>query len=262
MTKEKNINNIAGSTVDTAEVDNFSRIADEWWDVSGKFAPLHKINPVRIEYIRDIILKYRDKNKSINDDSFKPLSEISLLDIGCGGGLIAEPMTRLGAAVTAIDASAKNISVASVHAQKMGLEIDYRNLTAEELVGTDEKFDVILALEILEHVADVPLFIKSCSALLKKDGIIICSTINRTVKSYALAIVAAEYILRMLPVGTHTWSKFIRPSELYADLEKNQLAVRDMAGMVFNPLSGNWRIDSKDLSVNYLITAVKQYSSL
>jgi 2-polyprenyl-6-hydroxyphenyl methylase/3-demethylubiquinone-9 3-methyltransferase len=241
--KAKNINNDPLSTVDEAEVERFSRIADEWWDEKGKFAPLHSMNPVRIEYIRDKIIA-----------QFGKIESLALLDIGCGGGLISEPMARLGAKVTGIDASEKNIKVASLHAENMGLYIDYRHITAEALEKTGEKFDVILALEIIEHVADINLFIKSCHGLLKPNGIIILSTLNRTAKSYALAIVGAEYIMRLLPVGTHTWGKFLRPSELCNSLEKNNIEVTDLMGMVMNPLSWKWRLDSKDLAVNYLVT--------
>jgi len=241
--KTKNTKSTAeSSSVDAEEIERFSRIADEWWNVNGKFAPLHSMNPVRIEYIRDKIIKH-----------FGAMDSLSLLDIGCGGGLIAEPMARLGAKVTAIDASQKNIAVASLHAEKMGLDIDYRCTTAEELAAGGASFDVVLSLEIVEHVADIDLFIKSASELLKPNGIIILSTLNRTVKSYALAIVGAEYIMRMLPVGTHTWSKFLRPSELCNLLEQNQIEIDELMGMVMNPITWKWRLDSKDLAVNYLV---------
>ncbi len=244
--KAKNIHN---STIDANEVENFSRIAGEWWDEKGKFAPLHSMNPVRIEYIRDKILA-----------NFQTIEGISLLDIGCGGGLISEPMARLGAKVTAIDASQKNISVAKLHAGQMGLDINYQCTSAEDLSTAEEKFDVVLALEIIEHVADIDLFIKSACALLKPNGLIILSTLNRTAKSYALAIIGAEYIMRLLPVGTHTWSKFLRPSELCRHLERNDIEITDLMGMVMNPVSWKWRLDSKDLSVNYLVAGKKSLS--
>jgi 2-polyprenyl-6-hydroxyphenyl methylase/3-demethylubiquinone-9 3-methyltransferase len=245
--KTKNINSDAkNSTIDNAEIERFSRISEQWWDAKGKFAPLHSMNPVRIEYIRDTILKH-----------FEDINSLSLLDIGCGGGLIAEPMARLGAKVTAIDAAEKNIAVASLHAEKMALDIDYRCTTAEDLAKAGEKFDVVLSLEIVEHVADINLFIKSACELLKPNGIIILSTLNRTVKSYALAIVGAEYIMRMLPIGTHTWSKFLRPSELCHILEENHIEVTELMGMVMNPLSQKWHLDSKDLAVNYLVVGKK-----
>ncbi|MEQ1704653.1 MAG: bifunctional 2-polyprenyl-6-hydroxyphenol methylase/3-demethylubiquinol 3-O-methyltransferase UbiG [Rickettsiales bacterium] len=246
--KTKNTKSVnQGSSVDAEEIERFSRIAEEWWDTGGKFAPLHSMNPVRIEYIKDMIIKH-----------FVAMDSLSLLDIGCGGGLIAEPMARLGAKVTAIDASEKNIKVAGLHAEKMGLAIDYRCTTAEDLATSGASFDVVLSLEIVEHVADIDLFIKSACKLLKPDGIIILSTLNRTVKSYALAIVGAEYIMRMLPVGTHTWNKFLRPSELCRLLEQNQIEIDELMGMVMNPISWKWRLDSKDLAVNYLVVGKKK----
>jgi 2-polyprenyl-6-hydroxyphenyl methylase/3-demethylubiquinone-9 3-methyltransferase len=247
--KEKNTNhgiNINASTVDNEEIERFSRIADEWWNEKGKFAPLHSMNPVRIEYIRNQII-----------NNFGKIDSISLLDIGCGGGLISEPMARLGAKVTAIDASEKNIAIANLHAKKSGLDINYIHTTAEELATTGAKFDVVLSLEIIEHVSDINLFIKSACTLLKPNGIIIVSTLNRTAKSYAFAIIGAEYIMRMLPIGTHTWSKFLRPSELCRPLEENNIEVSQLTGMVMNPITWKWHLDSKDLSVNYLVTGKK-----
>lgn len=238
--------NIDNSTIDAEEIERFSRIADEWWNEKGKFAPLHSMNPVRIGYISAKILA-----------NFQSIEGVKLLDIGCGGGLIAEPMKRLGANVTAIDAAEKNITVAKLHAEKMELNIDYRCTSAEDLALTGEKFDVILALEIIEHVADINLFIKSACELLKPNGLIILSTLNRTAKSYALAIIGAEYIMRLLPIGTHTWSKFLRPSELAHPLEENNIEITDLIGMVMNPLTWKWHLDKKDLSVNYLICGKK-----
>lgn len=243
-----------GSSVDADEIERFSRISEQWWDPTGKFAPLHSMNPVRIEYIRDTILKHFNTKQSAPGT---PLKDLSLLDIGCGGGLIAEPMARLGAKVTAIDASEKNIKVAGLHAEKVGIEIDYRCTTAEALAEASESFDVVLSLEIVEHVADIDLFIKSACKLLKPNGIIILSTLNRTMKSYALAIVGAEYIMRLLPVGTHTWNKFLRPSELCNLLEQNQIEIVELTGVVMNPISWKWRLDSKDLAVNYLVVGKK-----
>ena len=242
------------TTVDDEEIKRFSRISAQWWDESGKFAPLHSMNPVRIEYIRSQILEhFHTRNETLQT----PLTGINLLDIGCGGGLLAEPMARLGARVTAIDASEQNIAVAKLHAEQMILDIDYRCTTAENLATTEERFDVILAMEIVEHVADVSLFIKSSCALLKADGIIILSTLNRTLKSYALAIVGAEYIMRLLPIGTHTWNKFLRPSELCRELEVNNLEVSQMTGMVMNPLTRRWHLDRNDLSVDYMVVGRK-----
>lgn len=254
--KTKNTESVdEGSSVDADEIERFSRIAEEWWNPHGKFAPLHSMNPVRIEYIRDTILKHFQTSTTNNQ---QPLKGISLLDIGCGGGLIAEPMARLGAKVTAIDASEKNIKVAGLHAEKMGIEIDYLCTTAEDLAAKGEQFDVVLSLEIVEHVADTNLFIKSACRLLKPNGIIILSTLNRTAKSYALAIVGAEYIMRLLPVGTHTWNKFLRPSELCNLLEQNQIEVDELMGMVMNPISWKWKLDSRDLAVNYLVVGKKE----
>jgi 2-polyprenyl-6-hydroxyphenyl methylase/3-demethylubiquinone-9 3-methyltransferase len=235
--------NSKNSTIDNEEISRFSRIADEWWNEKGKFAPLHSMNPVRIEYIRDKIIS-----------NFGSVNSLSLLDTGCGGGLISEPMARLGANVTGIDASEKNIAVATLHAEKMGLNIDYRCTTVEAMALTGAKFDVILALEIVEHVSDLDLFIKSISGLLKPDGVIILSTLNRTAKSYGLAIIGAEYVLRMLPIGTHSWKKFLRPSEICQKLEKNNIEITELMGMAMNPLTWKWKLDSKDLAVNYIVT--------
>jgi len=244
------------TTIDNEEIAHFSRIADEWWSETGKFAPLHRMNPLRIEYIRDKILKHFQPP---TPKPQTPLTGISLLDIGCGGGLISEPMARLGASVTAIDAGEKNINVAKLHAQKSWLDIDYRCESAEELSANNPQplFDVILALEIIEHVADLELFIKAATALLKPNGLIILSTLNRTPKSYALAIIGAEYILRWLPIGTHTWKKFLRPSELVNLLENNNLDIREIMGMIFNPITKKWKLDARDLAVNYIVVATK-----
>jgi len=246
---------VKNTTIDDEEIARFSRIADEWWSETGKFAPLHRMNPLRIEYIRDKIISHFHTQHSTLQT---PLKGISLLDIGCGGGLISEPMARLGASVTAIDAGEKNINVAKLHAQKSGLSIDYICTSAEELSASNNQlFDVILALEIIEHVSDIELFIKAATAFLKPNGLIILSTLNRTPKSYALAIIGAEYILRWLPIGTHTWKKFLRPSELYNVLESNNLDIREIIGMVFNPITKKWKLDARDLRVNYIVVATK-----
>lgn len=253
--KAQNSDGTDTGTVDSEEIRRFSHIADQWWDEKGKFAPLHSMNPVRIEYIRDKILQHFH---SVSPKPQPPLKGIKLLDIGCGGGLIAEPMARLGAEVTAIDAAEKNIAVAKLHAGKTGLDINYLCTTVEDLQQSGRQFfDVILALEILEHVADVNLFIKAGCALLEPGGIIICSTINRTVKSYALAIAGAEYILRLLPIGTHTYTKFLRPSELCHILEANQVDIVELTGMVMNPLTWKWHLNPEDMAVNYLVTGKK-----
>ncbi len=232
------------STIDPDEIARFSAIADEWWDLRGKFAPLHKINPLRISWIKERI-----------QDSGFGIQETRLLDVGCGGGLICEPLARLGAQVTGIDAGEKNIKVASLHAEKTGLKINYRCTSAEAMSG---QFDVVTALEIIEHVADIPAFVAATCKLVKPNGQIFMSTINRTAKSYALAIIGAEYVLRWLPKGTHTWSKFVKPHELVRELEKNGIEITDMRGMVMNPLTQEWRWDKDDLSVNYALAGTKR----
>tara|TARA_B100001057_G_scaffold177810_1_gene178609 strand:- start:60 stop:740 length:681 start_codon:yes stop_codon:yes gene_type:complete len=220
-------------------------MADEWWDPHGKFKPLHKFNPIRIKYIKEnIINQFNPKNKN------KPLSGINILDIGCGGGLLSEPMCRLGASVTGIDASIKNIKIAKIHAKKNGLKINYICSSPEKLkIG--KKFDVVLNMEIVEHVEDISFFIKSCSKLLKKNGLMFVATINKTLKSYVFAIVGAEYILRWLPIGTHEWEKFVKPEELREILSKNNLFLKKFDGMYFNIIKDEWSI-TKDLSVNYI----------
>ncbi len=230
------------STIDPKEVEKFSRIADEWWSQTGKFKPLHKFNPIRIEFITQEISK-----------KFKINSDLKILDIGCGGGLIAEPFSKMGANVTAIDASEKNIAVAKIHAEKSDLKIDYRVLAAEDL---DEKFDVVFALEIIEHVADVEKFISSCSKLVKPDGLLFVATMNKTLKSLALAKFAAEYILRWLPIGTHDWKKFLKPSDLNEKALSNNLLLQNLTGFDYNILKDEWSI-TKNLDINYIATFVK-----
>ncbi|MGE3713868.1 MAG: bifunctional 2-polyprenyl-6-hydroxyphenol methylase/3-demethylubiquinol 3-O-methyltransferase UbiG [Alphaproteobacteria bacterium] len=242
------------NTVDQEEIDHFTQMADEWWDESGKFKPLHRIGPTRIQYIRE----RAEAHFSRKPDTPKLLDGLNLLDIGCGGGLIAEPMARLGAEVTGVDASAKNIEVAKAHARQSGLNIDYRNTTAEALAENESrKYDMVLALEVIEHVADIAGFVHLSSQLVKPGGLMIFSTINRTPKSYALAIVGAEYVLRWLPRGTHNWKKFVRPSELCRHLRDENCIITSMTGMVMHPLTFEWRLEPKDLSVNYLIAATK-----
>jgi 2-polyprenyl-6-hydroxyphenyl methylase/3-demethylubiquinone-9 3-methyltransferase len=240
------------ASVDPAEVARFSAMAEEWWDLHGKFAPLHKLNPVRLAYIRDKVAARfgRDPKKP------RPLSGLRLLDIGCGGGLIAEPMTRLGAEVIAIDASATNIGVARSHAAESGLSIDYRAVSAESLAEAGATFDVVLCLEVIEHVADRPAFLATVASLVTPGGVLIAATINRTPQAYLLAIVGAEYVLRWLPRGTHDWGKFVRPSELAASLRRGGLDVQDLSGAVYSPLTDSWRL-GRDLAVNYLCFAVR-----
>ena len=244
-----NIDNKNNQTDDQQEINKFSEMASEWWDPNGKFAPLHKFNPVRQEYLVDKIKNHF----SILPNGSYPFKKLSLLDVGCGGGLIAEPMTRLGAKVTGIDASEKNINVAKFHAEQMNLKINYLCATPENL---NEQFDVILCLEIIEHVADVDLFIKSCAKLLKKDGIIFFATLNRTAKSFLFAIVGAEYILNWLPKGTHDWNKFLKPSEIIGTASKYQLTLKETVGFKFNIFLREWQ-KSKDTDVNYAVSFKK-----
>ena len=238
------------NTINKKEIEKFSKIAEEWWNPNGKFKPLHKFNPIRISYIKENIVKSLKIKQNKN-----PLKKIRILDIGCGGGLLSEPMCRLGAEVTAIDASIQNITVAKLHAKKNNLKINYI-CTSPEKLKTKKKFDVILNMEIIEHVEDVKFFLKSCSNLLKKNGIMFVATLNKTLKSYAFAIVGAEYILKWLPVGTHDWEKFIKPDELINILKKNDVKLDRLDGMKFNLLTDKWNI-SDDKSVNYIGTFIK-----
>jgi 2-polyprenyl-6-hydroxyphenyl methylase/3-demethylubiquinone-9 3-methyltransferase len=239
------------STVNKDEIEKFSKLADEWWDINGKFKPLHMFNPVRIEYILDITTAYFkiDKNKKF------PLKNLRILDIGCGGGLISEPMTRLGADVTAIDASSRNINIAKAHAKKNNLKIAYLNTDPENL-AQQKKFDIILNLEVVEHVEDLDLYLESCFKLLKPKGIMFTATLNRTLTSYIKAIVGAEYVLRWLPIGTHDWNKFIKPEELEKKISDLKFSIIDLTGLSFNPFFKEWK-RTKDLSVNYILVAQK-----
>lgn len=236
-------------TVDPAEIERFSRIADEWWDPTGKFAPLHQLNPVRIGYIRDRVAAHWQRD-ALNGE---PLKGLSLLDIGCGGGLLSEPMTRLGASVTGVDASARNIATASVHAARQDLSIDYRQGTAEALAESGAQFDVVLALEIVEHVADVDLFLRSCGRMVKPGGLLFLSTLNRTAKAWALAIAGAEYVLGWLPRGTHDWKKFLTPSEVARGMRAGGIEPQEIVGVVYAPLSRKWSLNKNDLDVNYIL---------
>jgi len=238
------------NTINKKEIEKFSRIAEEWWNPEGKFKPLHKFNPIRIAYIKKNIIKTLNLKNNI-----KPLNKIRILDIGCGGGLLSEPMSRLGADVTGIDASNKNIQIAKLHAKKNDLKINYICSSPENL-KSNKKFDVILNMEIIEHVEDVDFFLSSCAKLLNKKGIMFVATLNKTLKSYIFAIVGAEYILRWLPIGTHEWEKFIRPEELIKILKKNNLKLDRIDGMKFNLIKDEWKI-SKDKSINYISKFVK-----
>ena len=238
------------NTINKKEIEKFSKIAEEWWDPHGKFKPLHKFNPIRISYIKEsIINSFKLKEKA------KPLEKVKILDIGCGGGLLSEPMSRLGAEVMGIDASDKNIEVAKFHAKKDNLNIKYQCASPEKL-NTSVKFDVILNMEIVEHVEDIDFFLQSCSKLLRKNGIMFVATINRTLKSYFFAIIGAEYILRWLPIGTHEWDKFVKPNELVKILEKYDLKSDSLDGMKFNLLKDEWKV-SQDKSINYIGRFIK-----
>ena len=238
------------TSVNKKEIDKFSKMANEWWDPEGKFKPLHKFNPIRIKYIKEnIINNFKLKNKS------KALSGISILDIGCGGGLLSEPMSRMGANVTGIDASEKNIKIAKLHSKNNKLKINYL-CTSPEKLEIKKKFDVILNMEIVEHVEDIDFFLKSCSKLLKKNGLMFVATINKTLKSYVFAIVGAEYILRWLPIGTHEWEKFVKPEDLKKILMKYDLSLNKLEGMNFNIIKDEWKI-TNDLSVNYIGKFIK-----
>jgi 2-polyprenyl-6-hydroxyphenyl methylase/3-demethylubiquinone-9 3-methyltransferase len=229
---------ISKTTINKEEVAKFSKIADEWWDKNGKFKPLHKFNPVRLKYIEKIISDYFKNNN------------ISLIDVGCGGGLLSEPMANWGYQVTAIDASEKNIEVAKLHAKKSKLKIDYQNIDLSDLINKKQKFDVILAMEIIEHVDNVDLFVKQLSQILKKDGLIFIATLNRTISSYVKAIIGAEYILRWLPRGTHQWKKFLKPSQIYEMAKENNLNLIESTGFDYNIISDEWKL-TNNLNVNF-----------
>ena len=238
------------TTVNQEEIQKFSKLAEEWWDVSGKFKPLHMFNPVRIEYILEKTSGHFDRK-----DKTLPLKGLKFLDIGCGGGLMSEPMCRLGADVTGIDASMKNIKIAKTHSKENNLKINYLNTSPEKLKES-EKFDVILNLEIVEHVENVDLYFKSCARLLKKNGLMFTATLNRTFVSFIKAIIGAEYVLRWLPIGTHDWNKFLKPREIEEVIKNLNFSVKEVKGLEFNPFTQKWK-RSNNLSVNYIITSYK-----
>lgn len=246
--------NAAASSIDPAEVAKFEAMAAEWWDPNGKFKPLHMLNPCRLDYIVTQIAAQFGRDPRAP----RPFEGLRLLDIGCGGGLLSEPMARLGATVIGADAAPRNIPVAQLHAEQSGLTIDYRNCAAEDLAAAGEAFDVVLAMEIIEHVADPQGFADTCASLLTPGGLMICSTLNRNAKSYLMAIIGAEHVMRWLPKGTHEWSKFITPDELYDLIRKATLDPVDRKGMVFNPLAWRWSLSDRDLSVNYVTASVKR----
>ncbi len=233
------------NTINKKEIEKFSKMASEWWDPQGKFKPLHKFNPIRIKYIKDCIIEHFNINKKE-----QPLKNLEILDIGCGGGLLSEPISRMGAKVTGIDASIKNIHIAKFHSKKNKLKINYICSSPEKLV-VKKKFDVVLNMEIVEHVENVDYFIQQSSKFLKKNGLMFIATINKTLKSYLFAIIGAEYVLRWLPIGTHDWEKFVEPKKLIKSAEKNNLSLIKIDGVKFNPIVNEWRI-SKDKSINYI----------
>jgi 2-polyprenyl-6-hydroxyphenyl methylase/3-demethylubiquinone-9 3-methyltransferase len=243
----------AQSTIDPAEVAKFEAMAAEWWNPNGKFKPLHMLNPCRLDYVTAQIAAELDRDLG----TARPFEGLRLLDIGCGGGLLSEPMARLGASVVGADAAAGNLSVARIHAERSGLAIDYRHTTAEDIAAAGERFDVVLNMEVVEHVADPPAYLRACRDLLKPGGLHICSTINRNAKSFAAVIMGAEYIMRWLPRGTHDWSKFITPDELHDLLREAGLDPVDRKGFVFNPIAWQWRLSERDLSVNYVTASLR-----
>jgi 2-polyprenyl-6-hydroxyphenyl methylase/3-demethylubiquinone-9 3-methyltransferase len=244
----------ADTTVDEAETAKFAAMAEEWWDPEGKFAPLHRFNPVRLEFLRDRICARFDRDPMGN----RPLEGLAVADIGCGGGLLSEPMARLGATVTGIDAVEKNVRIAATHAEAVGVPVEYRHDTVEEMAARGETYDVVLNMEVVEHVADLGLFLEASAALVKPGGVMFISTLNRTMKAFGLAIVGAEYILGWLPRGTHDWNKFVRPSELAAPLRRAGLEMTEITGVAYNPLGNRWSLAPKDLDVNYMVVAVRK----
>ena len=241
------------TTIDEAEVAHFSALAAEWWNPTGKFGVLHKFNPVRLDYIRDHVTAHFGRDSR----SDRSLEGLRVLDIGCGGGLLCEPMARLGADVVGVDPAEKNIGTARVHAQGSGLAIDYRATTAEALAEAGEGFDIVLNMEVVEHVADIDLFLGACADMVKPGGLMFVATINRTLKAFALAIVGAEYVLGWVPRGTHQWDKFVTPGELEEALSHHGMSVLDRAGAVYSPLTDEWRRSARDLDVNFMLVAEK-----
>lgn len=238
------------STINDAEIAKFTAMAEEWWDPKGKFKPLHKFNPVRLAYIRDQLIAHFGRNGSV----MRPLEGLRIVDIGCGGGLLCEPLTRLGATVTGVDAAERNIAIAKIHAEKSGLSIDYRVTTSEALVAAGESYDVVLNMEVVEHVDNVPLYMKSCADLVAPGGLMFTATLNRTARAFALAVVGAEYVLGWLPKGTHDWKKFLTPDEIRSLITRNGLKVTGEKGVVFHPIADEWRLSS-DMGINYMVLA-------
>ncbi|HEY8575336.1 MAG TPA: bifunctional 2-polyprenyl-6-hydroxyphenol methylase/3-demethylubiquinol 3-O-methyltransferase UbiG [Devosia sp.] len=238
------------TTINDAEIAKFTAMAEQWWDPKGKFKPLHKFNPVRLGYIRDYLLSHFERDGT----NMRPFEGLSILDVGCGGGLLCEPLARLGATVTGIDAAERNIAVARLHAEQSGLAIGYQATTSEALAAEGRQFDMVLNMEVVEHVDNVPLYMKSCADLVKPGGLTLTATINRTLRANLFAVIGAERVLRWLPVGTHDWNKFLTPDEIKTLLTRNGLRVIGETGVVFHPLGDEWR-RSTDMSINYMIMA-------
>jgi 2-polyprenyl-6-hydroxyphenyl methylase/3-demethylubiquinone-9 3-methyltransferase len=243
---------MANTTINADEVDKFSRLADDWWDPKGQFKALHRLNPARLGYIRDQALAHFGRDGGVR----RPLEGLSVLDIGCGGGLLSEPLARLGATVTGIDAAGRNVAVARLHAEQAGVAVDYQEITAEALLEGGSRFDIVLAMEVIEHVENVPLFMKSCAGLVAPGGLLFIATINRTLRALALAIYGAEYVLRWIPRGTHQYEKFLTPEEVRALATRNGLRIVDQTGVVFHPIADEWRL-SPDMGINYMVLAEK-----
>jgi 2-polyprenyl-6-hydroxyphenyl methylase / 3-demethylubiquinone-9 3-methyltransferase len=243
---------MTATTINDAEVAKFTAMAEQWWDPKGKFKPLHKFNPVRLSYIREHLLAHFGRDAT----AMRPFEGLSILDVGCGGGLLCEPLARLGATVTGIDAAERNIAIASLHAQQSGLAIDYQATTSEALAAQGKTFDMVLNMEVVEHVDNVPLYMKSCADLVRRGGLMLTATLNRTLRARALAVFAAERVLGWLPVGTHDWNKFLTPEEIKALITRNGLVVTAQTGVVFHPLADQWRA-SPDMAINYMVMAAK-----
>lgn len=252
MTEQQTLRSL-DRTVDADEVAKFAAMAEEWWDPNGKFRPLHKFNPVRITYLRDRIANHYQRDPQASG----PFTDLSIADIGCGGGLLTEPMARLGATVTGIDATERNVEIARSHAQHMQLPIDYRFTTAADLAETGARFDVVLTMEVIEHVTDPAVFIADCARLVRPDGLMFLATLNRTAKAYLFAIAGAEYVLGWLPKGTHDWRRFVKPSEMAAALRDAGMRLDELSGVVYDPLKDSWRLKQRDLGVNYIALAHK-----
>ncbi|MEO5806580.1 bifunctional 2-polyprenyl-6-hydroxyphenol methylase/3-demethylubiquinol 3-O-methyltransferase UbiG [Devosia sp.] len=247
---------MTASTINDAEVAKFTAMAEEWWDPKGKFRPIHKFNPVRLTYIREAVLEHFARDGS----SMLPFEGLRVIDVGCGGGLLSEPMARLGATVVGIDAAERNIRIATLHAQQSGLSVDYRATTSEALAAAGEKFDLVLNMEVVEHVDNVPLYMKSCADLVAPGGLMLTATLNRTARAYALAVLGAEYVLGWLPKGTHDWKKFLTPDEIKTLITRNGLRVTAETGVVYHPLADEWR-KSPDMAINYMVLAEKPKAS-